>query len=128
MLEFIKLFFIIFILVLLIYELIFNKYKTRKNNKKKKKLKNNYPLEVLIMSSFYKIDINKVNYNKFLNILACVSSFDIALIVSIVSLVDNGLLQILLALILVLPIIFLSYYIVSLFYRKKESKWVIIQK
>ena len=122
MLEFIKLFFIIFILVLLIYELIFNKYKTRKNNKKKKKLKNNYPLEVLIMSSFYKIDINKVNYNKFLNILACVSSFDIALIVSIVSLVDNGLLQILLALILVLPIIFLSYYIVSLFYRKKESK------
>ena len=122
MLEFIKLFFIIFILVLLIYELIFNKYKTRKNNKKKKRLKNNYPLEVLIMSSFYKIDINKVNYNKFLNILACVSSFDIALIVSIVSLVDNGLLQILLALILVLPIIFLSYYIVSLFYRKKESK------
>ena len=122
MLEFIKLFFIIFILVLLIYELIFNKYKTRKNNKKKKKLKNNYPLEVLIMSSFYKIDIDKVNYNKFLNILAYVSSFDIALIVSIVSVVDNGILEILLALVLVLPIIFLSYYIVSLFYRKKESK------
>ena len=122
MLEFTKLFIMIFIIVLLIYELIFNKYKTRKNNKKKKKLKNAYPLEVLIMSSFYKIDIDKVNYNKFLNVLASVSSFDIALIVSIVSLVDNGILEILLALVLVLPIIFLSYYIVSLFYRKKESK------
>lgn len=121
MLEFTKLFIIIFILVLLIYELIFYKYKTRKK-RKTKKLKNNYPLEVLIMSSFYKVDIDKVNYNKFLNVLAIISSFDIALIVSIVSLVDNGLLQILLALVLVLPVIFLSYYIISLFYRKKESK------
>ena len=121
MLEFTKLFIMIFIIVLLIYELIFNKYKENKK-KKRKKLKNAYPLEVLIMSSFYKIDIDKVNYNKFLNVLASVSSFDIALIVSIVSLVDNGILEILLALVLVLPIIFLSYYIVSLFYRKKESK------
>ena len=117
MLLFIELFIVIFILVLLLYELIvFRKYKSKKKSRRKKK---EYPMELLILKNFYKVEVEKLSFNKMLHVLAVVSSFDIALIVSIVGLIDNGILQIILAMILVLPIIFSSYYLVSLFCKIK---------
>ena len=63
--------------------------------------------------------MRKVDYPQLLQIVALVSSFDIAFIVSVVMLVDNYLWQILSVLILVLPVIFVSYHFVGSFYRKR---------
>lgn len=113
--KFIILFILIFLIVFLVYEfLILRKY--RKNNKKKK---DKYPMEVLLLINLYKLDIKKVNYNKLLHFIAFVSSLDIAVIVSIMSIVDMGIIQIIIALIIVIPIILGSYYMIYLYYKKK---------
>jgi len=124
MIKYILLFLMIFIIVLLIYEFILLKnYKTlkRKNSGNRRKInrKDKYPMEVKILRDFYKVDVGKLNYDKLLNFVAVISSIDIALIVMIVSIFRNGIVQILVACVLVLPIIFFSYYLISLYYKYK---------
>ena len=67
----------------------------------------------------YHLHMKKVNYNQLLQIVAIVSSFDIALLVSIVVYINSYLWQIVAVLILVFPVILISYHFVGVFYRKK---------
>lgn len=89
--------------------------------KRNKKLKGNNKeiLEIRYLISKYRFNIKKVNYNQLLQIVAIVSSFDISLIVTIEMLFVNGLFQILIVVILVLPIFIISYSLVAKFYKKK---------
>ena len=112
MLEELILFLLCFLLVLLVYE-IFIVRKAKKNKSKK------YPMEVKYLINRYHLNMRKVDYPQLLQIVALVSSFDIAFIVSVVMFVDNYLWQILSVLILVLPVIFVSYHFVGSFYRKR---------
>lgn len=123
MLIHIQLFLIVFIVVLFIYEFVLlRRYKIKKKRKNKKSNNNDYPMEVKILRDFYKLDIEKLNYNRLLHFIAVVSSIDIALIVMIAGIFDSGIIQILVAFILVLPIIFLSYYLINLYYKCKLKK------
>ena len=61
-----------FILVLIVYE-IFIVNKAKKNREK-------LPVEIKYIIKKYKIDLDKINYNQLLQVMAIVSSFDIALI------------------------------------------------
>lgn len=116
---YIQLFMMIFIVVLLIYELfLFRGYRSKKGKKVTEKI----PMEVKILESFFKLDIHKLDYERLLHIVAIVSSIDIAIIVTIAGLFENGLIQILIALLLVIPIIFLSYYLIACYYRRKVSE------
>ncbi len=116
----IQLFFMIFLVVLFVYEfLIFRKYKIKKSKKNKVAQQ---PTEIKILTNYYGLDISKLNYNRLLNFVAVVSSLDIAIIVTISGMFENGIIQILLALLLVVPIIFLSYYFVNLYYKLKMRK------
>ena len=112
MLEELILFLLCFLLVLLVYELFIVR-KDKKNKSKK------YPMEVKYLINRYHLNMRKVDYPQLLQIVALVSSFDIAFIVSVVMFVDNYLWQILSVLILVLPVIFVSYHFVGSFYRKR---------
>ncbi|HIR48713.1 MAG TPA: hypothetical protein IAB35_01910 [Candidatus Faecimonas gallistercoris] len=112
MLEELILFLLCFLLVLLVYELFIVR-KAKKNKSKK------YPMEVKYLINRYHLNMRKVDYPQLLQIVALVSSFDIAFIVSVVMFVDNYLWQILSVLILVLPVIFVSYHFVGSFYRKR---------
>ena len=76
-------------------------------------------MEVKYLINRYHLNMRKVDYPQLLQIVALVSSFDIAFIVSVVMFVDNYLWQILSVLILVLPVIFVSYHFVGSFYRKR---------
>ena len=67
----IVLFIITFIFVFIIYQL----FVVRKAKRKKKKKE---PMEVTYLTSRYKLDIKKVNYNRLLLVISLVSSFDIA--------------------------------------------------
>ena len=71
------------------------------------------------MVTKYKLDLDKVNYNKLLLVVSLVSSFDITLIVTIITLFDSYLVSFLLAAVLVLPIVMISYWLVYKFYEKK---------
>ena len=112
MLEEFVLFLLCFFVVLFVYEVfIVNRAKKKKNKKE--------PMEVRYLVTRYHLDMKKVNYNQLLQIVAIVSSFDIALLVSIVVYINSYLWQIVAVLILVFPVILISYHFVGVFYRKK---------
>ncbi len=109
------LFFITFLFVLVIYELFV--VRRAKKSKKRKKVKE--PLEVSYLVSKYHLDLEKVNYNRLLQVIAFTSSFDIALVVSVILWLENFILEIVVGFIFILIVIFVSYHIVYLFYKKK---------
>lgn len=113
-----------FILVFICYQVFFilpmKKYRKNKKNDKKKKIKEKKELaEIRFLVTKYKLDLDKVNYNKLLLVVSLVSSFDITLIVTIITLFDSYLVSFLLACVLVLPIVMISYWLVYKFYEKK---------
>lgn len=110
------LFIMSFIFIFVVYE-IFVVRSAKKNQKKKKK--NKEPAEIKYLVAKYKFDLKKLDYNRLLHICALVSSFDMAIIVSIALLFDTYVLQLLMALVLVVPLVLLSYHIVYLVYKKK---------
>ena len=113
-----------FILVFICYQVFFilpmKKYRKNKKNGKKKKIKEKKELaEIRFLVTKYKLDLDKVNYNKLLLVVSLVSSFDITLIVTIITLFDSYLVSFLLAAVLVLPIVMISYWLGYTFYEKK---------
>ncbi len=117
-----------FILVFICYQVFFvlpmKKYRKskkngKKNGKKKKNIEKKELAEIRYLVTKYKLDLNKVNYNKLLLMVSLVSSFDITLIVTIITLFDSYLVSFLLAAVLVLPIVMISYWLVYKFYEKK---------
>ena len=105
-------FLLTFLVVLLIYELILVR-KCKKDKKIKK------PIEVQYLVNCYNLDLKKVNYKKLLNIVSLVSSFDIAVVVTVMGLTDNFLLEILIGCFLTIILILSSYSIVGKIYKKK---------
>ena len=65
------------------------------------------------------LNIDKLNYKKLLNIISVVSAFDISLVVTIVSLLNNFYLQLLVGFVLIMLLIIVSYDIVGRIYKKK---------
>lgn len=85
-----------------------------------KKIKNpKEPFEVSYLVSRYKFDMKRINYDKLLTVISIVSSFDIALIVFIIVLLDNFILEVIVGFISTLVIIISSYHLVYLVYKKK---------
>lgn len=105
-------FFLTFLIVFLIYELLLIR-KCKKDKKRKK------PIEVQYLVNCYNLDLKKVNYKKLLNIISLVSSLDIAIVVSVIGLTNNFLLEIIIGCFLTVILILASYYIVGSVYQKK---------
>ena len=103
-----------FILVLIVYE-IFIVNKAKKNREK-------LPVEIKYIIKKYKIDLDKINYNQLLQVMALVSSFDIALIAFVMSLIPNFGIELLVGVLLFVPVIILSYSLIGKRYRKKMKE------
>ena len=114
-------FFIIsFFFILSFYEMIIIKRSKKRVNKKTgKEKKRKEPLEVTYLVTRYQLDLEKVNYSNLLHVISIVSSFDIALIVSVISLLNNFFLEIIIGFLFTLGIILISYHLVYLYYKKK---------
>ena len=110
------LFLLSYLFVFFLYQ-IFVVARAKRSDKKGKKRKDTIEVSYLVRQ--YHLDLEKVNYNQLLQIIAIVSSFDIALIVSIIGVFNNYILSIVGGFLFTLIIIFLSYYLVYLFYKKK---------
>lgn len=117
------LFLISFFIILIGYELFIvlpmKKYRKKKSLKKKVRKEKDDPVEIRFLVYKYGLDLSKVNYNRLLQVVCFTSSLDMAIIVSIIIIVDGYLYQLLLALVLVIPIVFISYGLVAWFYKKK---------
>lgn len=106
------LFLLTYLFIFLIYQVFIIRKAKRKNSKKR-------PMEVNYLINKYHIDIKKINYKKLLLIISLVSSLDISILVTLVLIFDSYFLKIIVALLLVIPIIVISYYFIGSYYRKK---------
>ena len=75
--------------------------------------------EVKYLISKYKLDLDKISYNQLIQICALISSFDISVAVSVVALDNNFLIDMLFGFTTIFVLIFISYHMVYLFYKKK---------
>lgn len=107
---------VLFILTFLLVFVLYQLFIIRRAKSKKKKRE---PFEVTYLVTKYKLDLKKVNYKNLLRVISLVSSFDIALIVTIILLCNNFILEIVIGFISMLVIILVSYHLVYLVYKKK---------
>lgn len=125
MLEEVLLFLICFILVLILYEIFIvlpmKNYRKNKIKGKKVKKERNDPVEVKYLIFKYGLNIEKVDYNKLLRIVSLVSSFDIAIVVSMVAIIEKFgyVWQMILSIVIIIPLFLITYGLVAKYYKKK---------
>jgi len=81
---------------------------------------NKIPIEVKYLILKYKIDINKINYKKLITTICFISPLVISITLSVVSTISKLYLQILFSIILLIPLILISYHIVGKHYQKRK--------
>ena len=113
------LFLMSFVLVFIIYQIFIIIPVKRSHTSKKKNVVKKDPLEVKYLSAMYGLNLKKVNYNQLLQICAIVSSLDISICVSLIGLVNGLLTELFVGFISIVALIYVSYYFVYLFYKKK---------
>lgn len=115
-------FVIIFLLVFVIYNFaVINKEKKRLEKMKKKNQRvdeSAYPAEVMYLVKRYQLDLKKVNYFSLLREISLVCSFDLSLIAYLATQVNGTIWQILIAAILCIPVIYISF----MLYGKRLQK------
>lgn len=115
-------FVIIFLLVFVIYNFaVINKEKKRLEKMKKKNQRVDeaaYPAEVMYLVKRYQLDLKKANYFSLLREISLVCSFDLSLIAYLATQVNGTIWQILIAAILCIPVIYISF----MLYGKRLQK------
>lgn len=116
-------FVIIFLLVFVIYNFaVINKEKKRLEKMKKKGRQKvdeaAYPAEVMYLVKRYQLDLKKVNYFSLLREISLVCSFDLSLIAYLATQVNGTIWQILIAALLCIPVIYISF----MLYGKRLQK------
>lgn len=115
-------FVIIFLLVFVIYNFaVINKEKKRLEKIKKKNQRVDeaaYPAEVMYLVKRYQLDLKKVNYFSLLREISLVCSFDLSLIAYLATQVNGTIWQILIAALLCIPVIYISF----MLYGKRLQK------
>ena len=110
------LFIMSYVLIFVIYQLFIVIPEKKRNNKKKS---NKELLEIKYLKVKYNLDLKRINYNQLVQICGIVSSLDISIAVYLVTLVKSLFFEILVGFISVFFLIFISYYLVYLFYKRK---------
>ena len=108
--------FIVIFLVLYLMHKIFFRKKLRKYDKK------TLPVNVKYMVIKYNIDVQKIGYKKVLNELCMCDSFIVALSFSVTKILNNTYVRILVCFLLTLPMFFITYYLMSKYYKRKSDK------
>lgn len=78
--------------------------------------------QVMYFVKRYDISPEHLNMKVFTNVLGLTNAFIMATAFLATFLVDNFILQLLLAFIVIFPMIFICYHIIGKFYQKKEGK------
>lgn len=106
-------FIITFILIYLIYYVfVIHKHKTL--------LKWQNGKEMTYLKKVYKIKIKESNLKKIANVIAFSNAFIVALALSIISLLNNFIIQMLLGFVILSVLILLTYHIIGKYYQKRS--------
>ena len=95
--------------------------KIRQSKKKKgspKKAKK-MPAEIEFFVIKYKVDLNKINYRYFLQLMGLVIAIDLGIVATIISYIDELWIQLMVGFVLVLVIVLLSFKILGSYFKKK---------
>lgn len=105
---------ILFLITLVLsYLLFFIVYKSSKYGQKK------MPVEAQFLITTYKLDVNKMHKKALLLALAKVNAFDIAIIVTIISLFNNSYLMLAIGFVLTFVFILISYNLLGKWLQKE---------
>lgn len=91
-----------------------------KNNKKKKEKK--LIGELVILRNYYGVDIEKVGIIKVMRTLSFINPLILSIMATIVFPLKQGWLRILVLVLIILPVIWVSYYLLMLYFKKIERK------
>ena len=108
------LFILTFALIFILYQMVFVLPAKKNQGKSKKEL-----LEIRYLKNRYDLNMKKISYPQLLQICAITSSLDMAITVTVMSFIDAMLWEIIVGFVVICILIFISYYFVYLFYKKK---------
>lgn len=111
--EYVLIYIIAFLIVYFFY-LVTVVFQSKKSDKFKKSN------QVLYFVKRYKINMNKINFKSFVNVLALTNSLIISTAFMATFLVKNLILQLLIGFLLLIPLILFSYHLIGKHYKKKE--------
>ena len=101
-------------LVIYIFYLIFGVLKKKKFNADK------IPVELRFLIKKYQLDMSKINYRSIMNMIGLASSFVISFTATFIfKYIKNELLMILIGGLMIIPLIFITFNFIGLYYRKK---------
>ena len=101
-------------LVVYIFYLIFGVLKRKKFNVDK------IPVELRFLIKKYHLDMSKINYRSIMNMIGLASSFVISFTATFIfKYIKNELLMILIGGLMIIPLIFITFNFIGLYYRKK---------
>ena len=80
------------------------------------------PIEAQYVINWKRLNTKLFNYRKFILTIALVTSFDMALVVTLLTLFKGIVWQILFGLVISLPVIIISFMIIGNYYSKKQLK------
>ena len=101
-------------LVIYIFYLIFGVLKKKKFNVDK------IPVELRFLIKRYHLDMSKINYRSIMNMIGLASSFVISFTATFIfKYIENELLMILIGGLMIIPLIFITFNFIGLYYRKK---------
>lgn len=101
-----------FLLIYFIYYVLFIR-RTRRGVK--------VPSEAQYLISLYKLDVNLFSYYRFVRVVGLITSFDIALIATIVAKVEGVVWQILFGFVAVVPVVVLTFMLLGRYYQNKQT-------
>jgi len=96
--------------------------KLKKNSKSKKLIKNKdkkMPVEVQYFVLKYRVDLSKINYRYFLQLIGLVVSFDLSIVITIISYIDSFLIQMLVGFVLIIAMTLASFKALGVYFKKK---------
>ena len=111
--EYVIYFLISFIIVYLFYFLTVVLQKKKYDKFKKSN-------QVMYFVNKYKLNVNKIDIKKFINIISLINSFIIALSFTVVIKIDNNILMLLVGLIVLIPAMLISYHFIGRYLQKEE--------
>lgn len=115
---------ILFIYLMYFFWISFNfdkrgEIKTHGKNKKGRSYRKKMPSEVEYFVAKYNIDLTKLNYRYFLQLMGLVVAVDIGIVVAIVLQFKEFWLQLLLGFILIIIVVLISFKILAKFFKKR---------
>jgi hypothetical protein len=78
--------------------------------------------EIRFLERRYKIDVDKIGFNKLAHISALCNAFIIANTVLIISLINNLVLKMIAGFIILIPMILCIYHLIGKYYQNKQRK------